>query len=107
MSRKIKLRKVNFICFLLLFCLTVSAQKLLTGRVLDTKKEPLVGALVHVKGTEISSTTDLDGYFYLSNVKPGCNIEFTYIGYEPKKIKYRGQDTMNVVLWKDYGWIYF
>ena len=33
--------------------------------------------------------------------------KINFIGYEPKKIKYQGQDTINVVLWKDYGWIYF
>lgn len=38
----------------------------LSGRVLDpTSKEPLVAAIVWVKGTEISSTTDAQGFFSL------------------------------------------
>lgn len=98
MNQKIKLGKINCIFFSLLLCSTVYAQKPVTGQVFDPKGEPIVGASVHVKGTEIYSSTDLDGNYYLRNVLLGSDIEVAYIGYSEKKIKYQGQDTINVAL---------
>jgi len=98
MNQQIKLGKINCIFFSLLLCSTIYAQKPVTGQVFDSKGEPIVGASVHVKGTEIYSSTDLDGHYYLHDVISGSDIEVAYIGYPEKKIKYQGQDTINVAL---------
>jgi len=96
--------KINCICLLLLLCSTVYAQKTLTGQVVDVNGEPIVGASVRIKGTDIFSITDLDGHYFLRNVGSDNDILFAYIGHIGKKIKYQGQDTINVVLKdKDYS----
>jgi hypothetical protein len=44
---------------------------------------PLIGCNVVVKGSNIGTTTDLNGFFVISNVAPGdYQIAATYIGYD-------------------------
>ncbi|MCM1223101.1 MAG: carboxypeptidase-like regulatory domain-containing protein, partial [Lachnospiraceae bacterium] len=44
-------------------------------------KEPIIGAAVKVKGTQLSGSTDLDGNFVIVNVPDNAKIlEVSYIG---------------------------
>lgn len=44
--------------------------------------EPLIGANVMIKGTELGGSTDLDGAYYIINVPPGkYSVIFDYLGY--------------------------
>lgn len=54
------------------------------GRVIDqTSNEPLPFANVVVKGTTIGATTDFDGRFLITGLKPGfISLEATYVGYK-------------------------
>lgn len=57
------------------------AQKQVKGVVTDRKGEPVVGASVSVKGTSISTVTDLDGRFVIDNVpEEARRIEVKQIG---------------------------
>ena len=53
------------------------------GRVIDeTNNEPLPFANVVVKGTTVGATTDFDGRFLITGLKPGfITLEATYVGY--------------------------
>jgi TonB-linked SusC/RagA family outer membrane protein len=83
----------------LLSCIpNICAQKTLTGQVVDSNGEPVIGALVRITGTDAKSSTNLDGYYFLNNIALDSEIEIANIGYAKKKIKYQGQDTINVVL---------
>lgn len=68
-------KKITFTLFLLLLT-TVFAfaqnKGTVTGKVLDLEMndEPMPFANVYIKGTEIGSTTDFDG-FYTINTLPG------------------------------------
>jgi len=55
----------------------------ISGRVIDaTNNEPLPFANVVVKGTAIGATTDFDGGFVITGLKPGfVSLEATYVGY--------------------------
>ena len=52
-----------------------------TGRVLDSNGEPVIGATVVIKGTTTGTTTDIDGNFSL-DVIAGSILEVSYIGYQ-------------------------
>ena len=54
---------------------------LLKGLVIDEKKEPVVGAIVRVKGTKQGTVTDVDGR-YTIEVADGATIEVAYVGME-------------------------
>ena len=52
----------------------------ISGKVLDTGGEPVIGAAVMVPGTTNGATTDLNGAFTL-RVAPGTTLEVSCIGY--------------------------
>lgn len=52
-----------------------------SGRVVDEKGEPIIGATVMEKGTKNGTVTDLDGKYSLK-VSEGSNLEISYIGYQ-------------------------
>lgn len=70
----------------------------ITGTVVDVNNEPLIGATVKVLGTGLGTITDFDGKFNINLSNKNQVIEVSYIGYETKKIKFRGQKTLLVVL---------
>ena len=53
----------------------------ITGLVVDTHGEPVIGASVVEKGTTNGIVTDLDGKFTL-NVKLGATIQVSFVGYQ-------------------------
>ncbi|MFQ6675109.1 MAG: TonB-dependent receptor domain-containing protein [Fidelibacterota bacterium] len=56
----------------------------ITGSVSDTEGMPLVGANVVVEGTELGSSTDMNGIYTISAVPAGTyTVKASYIGYEP------------------------
>lgn len=61
------------------------------GVVYDSTGEPLIGATVMEKGTTNGTSTDIDGAFSISNVKKGATLLFSYVGMEPKEVKWDGQ----------------
>lgn len=69
---------------LLMTAATASAQKRVTGRVIDSNGEPVVGASIHVKGSRIKTTTDAQGNFSLKNVPSNAKqLSVTYLGMKP------------------------
>ena len=54
------------------------------GCVKDQKsKEPLIGATVHVVGSDIAAVSDVDGNFQLTGLSDGIyDIEIKYVGYK-------------------------
>ena len=55
-------------------------QKTITGVVMDTNGESIIGATVLVKGTSRGTATDIDGRFTI-NAAEGDELEFRYVGY--------------------------
>lgn len=61
-----------------------------TGEVLDSNGEPLIGATVMLKGSTDGVATDFDGKFTLK-APVGSTIVISYIGYKTQEVKYDGQ----------------
>lgn len=57
-----------------------------TGKVVDTNGEPIVGATIKEQGTTNGTITDMDGNFSFM-VSPNTMIEISYIGYQEQRIK--------------------
>ncbi|TYA74472.1 carboxypeptidase-like regulatory domain-containing protein [Seonamhaeicola marinus] len=63
---------------------------LIVGKVLDKELDntPLAFANISIKGTEISSTSDLSGTFLFENLKDGkYTLVCNFPGYESKEIE--------------------
>ena len=60
-----------------------------SGEVMDATGEPLIGASVRVKGTDVAVVTDIDGKFSLS-AAPGATLLISYIGFKEQEVKVDG-----------------
>jgi len=74
--------------------------KRITGKVIDDKGEPIIGANVVEKGTTNGSITDFEGLFNL-NVTSDATISVSYIGYKLAEIKIDTRSSYNITLYED------
>ena len=74
--------------------------KKITGVVVDSKGEPIIGANVVEKGTTNGTITDFDGKFILE-VSDNATLQFSYIGFMPTTVAIAGQTSLNVRLRED------
>lgn len=63
--------------------------KQVSGQVLDENGDPIIGATVKVKGTNVATVTDLDGNFTFK-VPAGSTLVVSYLGYTPKEVAASG-----------------
>ena len=70
--------------FLLLLTASVAYTQSLSGFVRDARtEEPLIGVTVLLEDTDIGGTTDINGFYTLSNVPPQTyNATASYVGYQ-------------------------
>ena len=87
-----------------LACLAVGvqafAQNAVTGKVVDEKGEPVIGAGVQIKGSTTGVATDLDGLFSI-RVADNGTLVISSIGYKTVEVAVKGQKSINVVLEED------
>ncbi len=77
--------KKLIILYLVLLAISVQAQVTteLTGYVKDKTDLPLIGASVYLENTTKGATTDENGYYSITNVKPDTyNLVVSYLGYD-------------------------
>jgi TonB-linked SusC/RagA family outer membrane protein len=75
--------------------------KQLTGKVIDSTGESIIGASVVVKGTTNGVITDFDGNFTLKDVPKDGIIVISYVGYQTQEIKVTDKNVINVTLVED------
>ncbi len=77
-----------------------SAQKRVTGRVVDEQGDPVIGAAVRVEGSKGAVATDEHGNFVLTNVPASAkHLKVTYIGKRAQTVSIAGN--LRVVLQDD------
>ena len=97
--------------FLLLITLFVSAgissvyaqddgKRRITGTVSDENGQPLPGAYVYIKDTQVGTTANLDG-MYVIDIDPSDELTFSFIGYLEQTLKPGKSSTLNVSLQPD------
>ncbi|MDX1685681.1 MAG: carboxypeptidase-like regulatory domain-containing protein [Saprospiraceae bacterium] len=79
MSRYLYLTVILLIC-----TVQLQAQGIIRGNIFDAETgEPVIYANVYIEGAEEVATTNVDGFFTLSNIAPGRYVLITtYIGYD-------------------------
>lgn len=68
------------------------------GKVVDDKKEPIIGATLMVDGTTIGTTTDFDGNFVLPSVTIPATITCSYVGCKPQKIQVTSSSPLHITM---------
>ncbi len=87
--------------FLVMLSLTVFAQELrITGRVVDTRNEPLPGVTIQIVGTTRGTITDLNG-MYSIDTRQGEELAFSFIGFIEQVVAPQGRSRIDVVMFED------
>jgi len=69
----------------ILFCLNLTAQYEVAGKISDETGNPLPGANIYIPELQIGISADKKGNYVISNVRPGkYKLQFSYIGYETR-----------------------
>ena len=88
-DKKMKLAKVATI---------LPQNNMIKGRVTDEKGEPLIGASVTYKGTNIGTITNMNGEFSLVKKDDKKRLTAEYIGYDPVEIQVDTSRTMLIAM---------
>ncbi|HVW16241.1 MAG TPA: TonB-dependent receptor [Mucilaginibacter sp.] len=95
------LLKGRTMCILILCTLSslvVTAQTRITGKVIGSDdKQPIIGATIKIKGTNVGVVTDVNGNFTLSG-KTGYVLTISYIGYQTKQVTVTSSDLGTITL---------
>ena len=87
----------QFLIGLLMVFTTMTGYSQISGTVIDEEaNQPLPGATVVIKGTQIGTTTDFDGLFSISEAKAGDILVITFIGFDAAEEE--AYDGMEVIL---------
>ncbi len=68
------------------------------GKVTDSLNQPLPGVTVRIKGTNIATTTDINGVFKISNPDKNAVLVFTYVSFATKEVPFDGNNSITVKL---------
>lgn len=71
-----------------------------TGKVVDSQGEPIIGATIKEVGTSNGTITDLDGNFSFDASAKG-SLEISYVGYLTQKVSFVAGKTTQIVLQED------
>jgi TonB-linked SusC/RagA family outer membrane protein len=69
-----------------------------TGKVVDEKGEPIIGATVVEKGTTNGVVTGIDGSFKINVAGPGSVLSVAYIGYGKTEVTVGSKTTITITL---------
>ncbi|NSW94770.1 MAG: SusC/RagA family TonB-linked outer membrane protein [Bacteroidales bacterium] len=85
------------------FTVSLTAQKVITGRVTDEDQKPLAGVAVQVKGTTVGTLTDADGKFTISVPADARILSFSFLGMKASDIEIGDRTSLDVVMSVDVG----
>lgn len=79
----------------------LSAQRSISGQVLDEYQEPLIGATILVTGTSQGTVTDFDGNFSLDIPEESTELRISYTGYRELILTLTETNVYAVILSED------
>lgn len=83
---KLDLFKVALLITALFTSVTAYAQTPVSGLIVDSNGDPVIGASVMVKGTSTGTATDVDGRFSLNVPDKNSTLVISYVGCQPIEI---------------------
>ena len=69
------------------------------GQITDLETgEPLIGANIQIRGTDINAISDVDGKYQIAVPFTNPHLQFSYVGYETKEFNLQGDNEVNIAL---------
>ena len=103
----IKVKRGSIFILLMIASLIKGYAQQISGKITDKEtKEPLIGAVVSVEGTELRTITDIDGHFKLNGLKQSTyTLLVNYVGYKTQRFESsqlkEASDNINIVMRQD------
>lgn len=76
----------------------VAQQRIVSGKVTDEDGQPIPGVTVLIKGTQVGTTSDIDGNFTIDVPLDAKTLLFTFVGMKPLEISIGDKTHLIVVL---------
>lgn len=95
------LKKVLFLCFMLISLGMYAQDITVTGTVTSEGGEPLPGVNIIQKGTSNGVVADFDGNYEIKLVSGSQTLVFSYLGFSSKEVSVAESTTLNVVMTED------
>ena len=73
-------------------------QKKVTGTIIDKDKQPVIGANVVVKGTQIGAITDADGKYSIDVPLSGGTLVVSFIGFTSQEVEVGNNTVVDITL---------
>jgi iron complex outermembrane receptor protein len=82
----------------------LAQDRVVQGTVTDgATGEPLPGANVAVQGTQVGTTTGVDGTYQIEVPDSDAVLVFSFVGYREQNVRVRNRETINVTLQEQVG----
>ncbi|THU33470.1 TonB-dependent receptor [Niastella caeni] len=98
MSSKLTVRLWLAILLLLPATTILAQQKNVTGKVTDSNNQPITGATVSVKGSNVATQTNPEGFFSIIVPNSSSVLVISSVGYESRELAVGNNATLNVSL---------
>ena len=73
-----------------------------SGKIVDAEDgSPIIGASIIIKGTQIGTVSDIDGYYSITLPQDHRQLSFTYIGYQTQTRTATPGSTLNIRMKED------
>lgn len=97
--------RIYLLIFSLLFILgtvhgraTTGETKIISGYVYDREGEPIIGAsIADEENPDLSTLSDMDGHFTLTDVPDSCVLKVSYIGFDTERVQTVPSETFYIV----------
>jgi TonB-dependent SusC/RagA subfamily outer membrane receptor len=100
--KKLVLKITGFLFVMLLFTSTVFAQsRTITGTVVDSESQPVIGAVVNEMGTSNGTVTGSDGSFSITSSSSDVKLKISYVGFTTQTINVGSQTNLSVKMSSD------
>src|SRR5690606_23134344 len=76
----------------------VFQQRVVSGKVTDSRGQPLEGVTVVIKGDTQGTATNASGAYSLANIPENATLVFSSVGMHPQEIVVGGQTNINVIM---------
>jgi hypothetical protein len=74
----------------------------ISGKIVDAEDgSPIIGASIIIKGTQIGTVSDIDGYYSITLPQDHRQLSFTYIGYQTQTRTATPGSTLNIRMKED------
>lgn len=98
MQNKLSALRSLMTAILLFFVSSAIAQNSVSGKVRDARNQPVYGATVLVKGTNIATVTDAEGSFTINPKGNKGALVVTFVGFEPKEVSIGKETNVEISL---------